>query len=180
MNSSHRTCNILLLGSRRVGKTRLRKIFTGEQTFANCRRTLNLEVSNIFVHGKNVNVYEATTTFHYNPESNYDTMHAFMIVFDLSNEKSFRDVSKWANSIRKHPENKQKPIIIVGAQWWNKQDVSWEDVQDLSEIYGIEAVKVSSNKAVYKVFYDLIRRVDGRISKKRKQSLLNILLGCFY
>ena len=79
----------------------------------------------------------------------YRMSNCVMVVFDLTDRKSFENVSSWINRSKSYDIDNSKPHILVG----NKSDiaeniVSKSEIKNICEKYDIEYIEVSAYKGI--------------------------------
>ena len=123
------TYSICVLGDRRVGKTTVVKTLTRDNTS-------HTSPLNVFVSGYE-NRYFEWWDFSGNPKymdlrrSFYKFFHGYVLVFDMSNRNSFKNLKKWEKEIRPFVNESSAPILLVGT----KQDKGTSE--KLNRVYTI-------------------------------------------
>lgn len=126
-----RRVKILLLGDSSVGKSSLIHRITDNTFKQSLVSTVGVDykVRKLQINGENVQVQLWDTAgsekFHKITQSYYRGVHGIMLVFDVSNRKSFKHVSYWLSNISKHA-NEHVQVQLVG----NKVDLRPEDKKD--------------------------------------------------
>ena len=133
--------SVILLGDSNSGKTSIINKFI-DSTFSNktkCTIDIGLKVKNLIIN-KNLyvklNIYDTAGQEKYRAliKSYYNKANGIILVFDLSNEKSFNNLSIWMKEINDNAGNVE--IILVG----NKSDL------DKREVTKIKAENYSKEK----------------------------------
>ena len=85
-----------------------------------------------------------------------------MIVFDLTDEQSFRNVSKWLDQIKKHGDP-SGPMVLVGnkADLTSKRVIDSQLGKELAKNLGIEYIETSakSSQGVEQAFDKMLQAV---------------------
>lgn len=79
--------------------------------------------------------------------SYYRGAHGAFVVFDVTNELSFRNVEKWIDEIRRYtPSHQTGPIVVIGNKVDSelKRCVSREDAQVLTQRLGVKYFETSA------------------------------------
>lgn len=201
------TYKILVLGDTTVGKSSLLKCLTGKEFEGKTRPTVGLDFvrRTIEVDGAivNLNVWDTAgqQRFHSVTTKHYKGVQGIVLVYDITDRKSFTHLSFWVDSVNKGISNSKNqydavPMMLVG----NKTDL--EEERTITEEEGKKfAVKsmafdfietsAKMNQNVFMVFKRLAQFVtetfDPKVMKsyhpymlrppeimqeKRKQSLL--------
>lgn len=127
---------VILVGDSGVGKTNLLKRYTRDEFDANNRATIGVDFSAMEYDfkGKTVKVQFWDTAgqekYRAIAESYYRSAHGALVVFDLTQKRSFEGLSNWKEELAK-TGNAKLSAVIVG----NKMDLqnSREVSQDEAE-----------------------------------------------
>mmetsp|Transcript_26010 Transcript_26010/g.43853 ORF Transcript_26010/g.43853 Transcript_26010/m.43853 type:complete len:481 (-) Transcript_26010:196-1638(-) len=126
-----RRVKILLLGDSSVGKSSLIHRITDNTFKHSLVATVGVDykVRKLHINNENVQVQLWDTAgsekFHKITQSYYRGVHGIMLVYDVSNRKSFRHVSYWLSNISKYA-NENVQVQLVG----NKVDLRLETKKD--------------------------------------------------
>jgi small GTP-binding protein len=85
--------------------------------------------------------------------SYYRNCHVIIIVFDLTDKRSFRSANLWHREAEHHvPDSRKVKIVIVGnkADLKNKREISTQDAQDFADSIGADYIETSA-KDSYKI-----------------------------
>lgn len=102
----------------------------------------------------------------------YRDAFGFLLIFDITNEKSFLDVQDWIEQLKIHAYCEDPEIILVG----NKKDsdylrvVSASRAQHLAEKYGIPYIETSA--ATGENVANSIEMLLDRVMKRMETSVL--------
>ena len=105
----------------------------------------------------------------------------YVLVFDLSNEKSFNNIEGWINDVTQNCYNSDIiTFILVG----NKSDllkrqVSHSQAKELADKYGIEYIETSAkkNNNIKKVYRTLIKNIYDKVKSgeiELEDNIINI------
>lgn len=104
----------------------------------------------------------------------YKSTEGFILVFDISDKKSFENIKFWLNDVNEHT-NFFIPKILVGTKkdLVSKRQVSYEEAKEFADSQNIEYCEVSSktsdNDTINKVFKKIIKEVRYYNSYKEKE-----------
>ena len=113
--------------------------------------------------------------------SYYKNCMGYVLVFDLSNEKSFNNIEGWINDVTQNCYNSDIiTFILVG----NKSDllkrqVSHSQAKELADKYGIEYIETSAkkNNNIKKVYRTLIKYIYDKVKSgeiELEDNIINI------
>lgn len=140
----------ILIGDGGVGKTSLKRSFFGFEFIDNMEMTIGAEAS-IKRLGKNIlQIWDlgGQRGFQASFEDFFIETDSAIVVFDITNPKSFDNVSRWIEmiTIQKH---EMIPTVIVG----NKSDLRGKNTDEVSYERAMEYSKYLSNNSIYEIPY---------------------------
>jgi len=175
-------CKIVLIGDQQVGKTNILSRFNGGDFNPYTKMTIGVDIGtqlfNIKHDGGEVKIkvqlwdtvgqekYKSMTSTYYRG------MAGSILVYDISYELSFNNLSKWIEDIRRYEPN--AIIIIVG----NKIDlnycreISYDEGKIFCSKYGCSFVEMSAkdDKNIDKIIKLLLEEIFASQNKENKQS----------
>ena len=171
---------ILLLGDSSVGKTCFLKRYT-DNTFQDAYlSTIGFDFKFKFVtleNGKTVKVQLWDTAgqerFRTIAKSYYKGAHGIILIYDVTNRKTFDNIRKWLNQIKDEASNKISIILVA-----NKIDcedeirtVTKEEGEELAKSAGLPIFEASAKDSinVNESFQFLIERIDENITNINEQ-----------
>ena len=171
---------ILLLGDSSVGKTCFLKRYT-DNTFQDAYlSTIGFDFKFKFVtleSGKTVKVQLWDTAgqerFRTIAKSYYKGTHGIILIYDVTNRKTFENIRKWLNQIKDEASNKISIILVA-----NKIDcedeirqVTKEEGEVLAKSAGLPIFEASAKDSinVNESFQFLIERIDENITNINEQ-----------
>lgn len=128
---------LVLIGWQSVGKTSIRNVFCGDGFDQSYLMTLGSDFSVKKIGNTALQIWDlAGQAAFSNIRSNYyKGIHGGIVVFDLTDEETLHNISKWIDEMIKHNNGKLVPTIIVG----NKADLIYEDekeeLQDIIDLH---------------------------------------------
>ena len=168
-----RCLKVLLLGDTSVGKTCLLKRYT-EDTFQDAYlSTIGFDYKFKIVtlkSGKEVKVQIWDTAgqerFRTIAKSYYRGAHGIILVFDVTNQKTFDNIKMWVNQIKEEASSKVCVILIANKIDSEERVVSKEDAAALAKNYELKLYEASAkeNINVTEAFQDLIENINTNYS----------------
>ena len=166
--------NIITLGNSSVGKTSLIQRYVDEifeDTFATIG--FNTKFKNkILSNGEKLKVffYDTSGQEKYNSLSfNYiKNCHGILLMYDISNKKSFIKIKDWLNNIFEH-KDKDFPILLLGnkCDLEEKREVTKEEGDQLAKELKLNFYETSNkdNINIEKAITELIEMIYKRLGK---------------
>lgn len=108
------TYNICVIGDRRVGKTTVVKTVSKDKVSE--QSPMNIFVSPYRHHFLEWWDFSGNPKYTDLRHSFYKFFHGYVLVFDLSNRNSFKNLKKWEKDIRPFTNAVDVPILIVGTK----------------------------------------------------------------
>lgn len=102
-----------------------------------------------------------------------------MLVYDVTNEKSFENIKNWIRNIEENASaDVEKMLLGNKCELTEKRQVSKERGEQLAVEYGIKFMETSAKSSinVEEAFYTLARDIKAKMEKK----LVNIFFQCYY
>ncbi|KAG2470377.1 RAB8B protein, partial [Polypterus senegalus] len=105
-----------------------------------------------------------------------------MLVYDITNEKSFENIKNWIRNIEEHASSDVERMILGNKCDMNeKRQVSKERGEKLAIDYGIKFLETSAKSSinVEEAFFTLARDIMARLNRKmRNENLLSLPSVC--
>jgi len=176
-----------VIGNSGVGKTSLLKRFANDEFGSWVTTKIDFEHKTIAVGEDTVKIQIWDTAgqerFRTLTRAMYRNMHAFIVVYDISDRQSFNNVSGWIMDAQKHttfPDTVQ--IIVVG----NKSDlithrkVLLSEGQNISQQHGLSFFETSAkeNINVNEAFEKVVHEVAVTLYSEQQQELDTVKLDC--
>ena len=180
---------LMLLGDSTVGKTSILKRYSKNQFNPNYISSIGVdfETKYIKVGKKTINLQIWDTAgqerFKVIAKNYYNKSDGFIIVYDITNKKSFDSVSNWVDQIKESATNDNKNIILGNkCDLENERKVSKIEGDNLAKTHKGKFFEVSAQngKNIDKSFLSIIQNIlqddnlsssSGRGSKLDKQTL---------
>lgn len=140
----------VLLGDSRVGKTSIKRSYLGLDFIDNYEMTLGVEISTKTM-GKNVlQIWDLAGQRGFNAlfSDHFANAEAAVVVFDITNPKSFENLSRWIEMITIQ-KKELLPTIIVG----NKSDLRGRSNIEVSHQTAMDYAQYLSNNSIYEIPY---------------------------
>ncbi len=161
-----RIINCMLLGHSGTGKTSYLNILNGK-SILDLLSTIGLVIStfNCMVKGEEI-IFRINDTagqerFSFIPKNYYRNSHAFLLFFDVTNEKSFNSISDWIENIVNCSGNinEQNALFLVANKIdeTEKRRVKKNEAKELAKKYNAKYFEISCLKKIniYELLYEI-------------------------
>lgn len=101
-----------------------------------------------------------------------------MLVYDITNEKSFENIKNWIRNIEENASaDVEKMLLGNKCEMEEKRQVSRERGEQLAVEYNIKFIETSAKESinVEEAFFTLARDIKAKMEKK----LVRVLFGCY-
>jgi small GTP-binding protein len=170
---------LLLLGDQAVGKSSLILRYADNEFNLNIMGTagVDLKRKNVTINQENVkvNIYDTAghERFKQISKSQFKGSDGIIIIYDVTDKKSFDNVSIWMNHIKENSESGVE-IMLVGNKIdrTSERQVLTDDGQALSQKYGVNFMETSAKTGdnVESTFMKLIQIIYNKHSTSAKQN----------
>ncbi|CAL8138623.1 unnamed protein product [Orchesella dallaii] len=166
---------LLLIGDSGVGKTCVLFRFSEDAFNSTFISTIGIDfkIRTIELDGKKIKLQIWDTAgqerFRTITTAYYRGAMGIMLVYDITNEKSFENIKNWIRNIEEHAApDVQKMILGNKCDMNDKRVVSKERGEQLALEYGIRFMETSAKNShnVEEAFYILSRDIKAHIDKK--------------
>ena len=165
---------ILLLGDSSVGKTCFLKRYT-DNTFQDAYlSTIGFDFKFKFItldNGKTVKVQLWDTAgqerFRTIAKSYYKGAHGIVLIYDVTNRKTFDNIRKWLNQINNEASNKISIILVANKIDCEERQVSTEEGESLAKANNLPIFEASAKESinVEESFKFLIEKINEHIEE---------------
>ncbi len=176
------TIKLLLLGDQAVGKSSLMMRYTDDEFNFNIMGTagVDLKRKTLVINGENikVNIYDTAghERFRLIAKSQYKGSKGIVIIYDITDKKSFENITYWMNHIKENSDSAVE-IMLVG----NKIDLSseravqFEEGQALAEKNSVSFTETSAKTGenVEAAFFKLVQNIYNHESAAGRQETVN-------
>ena len=187
-NIGMKSINLIFIGDSSVGKTclflRLNKNFFKESFLS----TIGVDrVGKTFKYKEEIYQVSITDTagqdrYRTLPGKYYINADGIFLLFDLTNQESFNDVSVWMTEVKNHignpTENKKGPIIYLIGNKLDKPDrvVSREEAENKAGLYGIKYFEISCklNINIQEIYSRMVFECSKNITNKTSQATFQV------
>ena len=168
---------IIIIGDTCVGKSNILSRYVKDEFREDSKSTVGVELGTKFVKiketGAKVQIWDTAGQERYRSitSSYYKGSHGCLIVYDITNEKTFENVEKWLEQAKKEAGN-DVSVILVG----NKCDL--EDARKITKEQGEEKAKTLnvpffetsalSRVNVNEIFMELLNNIYERTGGKNE------------
>ena len=173
---------ILLLGDSGVGKTCLLRRYQENNYKNDFISTMGIDYKTHYlkVDGKRVKCQIWDTAgqerFHVITRAFYKGAHGIVLVYDISDRKTFTNIEYWMNNISKHAnQNVQKLFVGNKADLIKKRQTDESEAREVSEKHGTKYFETSAKTGinVEEAFYEIARQIvqsDGGKAVRNKEA----------
>ncbi|MCQ2820970.1 MAG: GTP-binding protein, partial [archaeon] len=177
---------ILLLGNCAVGKTNILLRFTDNKFNPEYELTigLNYRVKKMKIRDEEISVQIWDTSgeekFKSLAKNFYRGSHGALLVYDITDEKSFKEVSNWAESLKDNAD-KNAAIVIIGnkVDLEEQRKIKKEQGENLAKEFGADFFETSAKEniglneafqSISEKIYDSI--IEGNIKMEEKGKVI--------
>lgn len=166
---------LLLIGDSGVGKTCILYRFSDDAFNTTFISTIGIDfkIKTIDLGGKKIKLQIWDTAgqerFHTITTSYYRGAMGIMLVYDITNPKSFDNIAKWLRNIDEHAnEDVEKMILGNKCDMSDKRMISRERGESIAKEHGVRFLETSakSNINIDKAFYTLAEAILEKIPSK--------------
>jgi len=166
---------LLLIGDSGVGKTCILFRFSDDAFTSTFISTIGIDfkIKTVDLRGKKIKLQIWDTAgqerFHTITTSYYRGAMGIMLVYDITNEKSFENIVKWLRNIDEHAnEDVERMILGNKCDMTDKRVVSKERGENIAREYGIRFMETSAkaNINIEKAFCELAEAILDQTSGK--------------
>uniref|UniRef100_A0A1A8EEP7 Ras-related protein SEC4 n=4 Tax=Nothobranchius TaxID=28779 RepID=A0A1A8EEP7_NOTKA len=166
---------IIIIGSRGVGKTSLMERYTDDTFCEACKSTVGVDfkIKTVELREKKIRLQIWDTAgqerFRTITTAYYRGAMGIMLVYDITNEKSFENIKNWIRNIEEHASSDVEKMVLGNKCDINdKRQVSKERGEKLGLEYGIKFMETSakSNINVENAFLTLARDIKTKMDTK--------------
>jgi len=166
---------VVLIGDSGVGKSNLLSRYTRNEFNLESKSTIGVEFAtrSIKIDGKQVKAQIWDTAgqerFRTITTAYYRGAMGILLVYDITNEKSFDNIKTWIQNIKQHAsEDVEKMILGNKCDMEDKRHISTEQGQRLAAEHGVEFMETSakSNINVEEAFVMIARKIKAKMDTK--------------
>ena len=173
---------ILLLGDSSVGKTCFLKRYI-DDTFQDVYlSTIGFDYKYKCItlkEGKNIKLQIWDTAgqerFRTIAKSYYKGAHGIILIYDVTDQKSFDSIKKWLEQIKEEAPNKVSVLLVANKIDIEKRIITKEDGENIAKSYDLDIYESSAkdNINVSEAFEDLAEKINAKykIMKERGKKL---------
>jgi len=166
---------LLLIGDSGVGKTCVLFRFSEDAFNATFISTIGIDfkIRTIDLDGKKIKLQIWDTAgqerFRTITTAYYRGAMGIMLVYDITNDKSFDNIKNWIRNIEEHASQDVEKMILGNKCDMNeRREVTKERGEELAIEYGIKFMETSAKASinVEEAFYTLARDIKAKMEKK--------------
>jgi Ras-related protein Rab-8A len=172
---------LLLLGEQAVGKSSLLMRYTDNEFHLNIMGTggMDLKRKKIIIDNEDVKVMIYDTAGHERfrsiAKTQYKGSQGVILIYDVTEKKSFDRVSHWVDSIKENSDTQNVEILLVG----NKIDmvkervVAFAEGNELAKNFGINFMETSAKTGenVESAFFTIIKKIYDKEKVKEPATI---------
>lgn len=181
---------MLIIGNQAVGKSSLLMRYIDEKFSLSMMGTAGVDMKKKVIESNNQKInflfYDSAghDRFRHLTKQHYQGSKGIILVYDVTDRKTFDNVDGWINSIKENADSNAEMIIIGNKIDLTDRTVSSEDAKELNNKYGIEVFEASakSGENVKEAFMKLIDNIlkndklNQEIIQKEKPKEENVSL----
>uniref|UniRef100_A0A914UXW1 Ras-related protein Rab-1 n=1 Tax=Plectus sambesii TaxID=2011161 RepID=A0A914UXW1_9BILA len=169
------TIKVLMVGDSNVGKTATMRQFCDKLFVSSTMLTLGIDfkIKTIELKGKKIKLQIWDTAgqerFHTITTSYYRGAMGIMLVYDITNAKSFDNIAKWLRNIDEHAsEDVEKMLLGNKCDMADRRMVSKERGEQIAKDHNIRFLETSAKANIHidKAFYDLAEAILDKMPSK--------------
>ncbi|XP_031565736.1 ras-related protein Rab-8A-like [Actinia tenebrosa] len=170
---------LLLIGDSGVGKTCVLFRFSEDAFNSTFISTIGIDfkIRTIELDGKKIKLQIWDTAgqerFRTITTAYYRGAMGIMLVYDITNDKSFENIKNWIRNIEEHAsQDVEKMVLGNKCDMDDRRQVSKERGEQLAVEYGIKFMETSAKSSinVEEAFFTLARDIKVKMDKKLEQS----------
>ena len=174
---------ILLIGNSGVGKSSLLLRFSDDTFTGNFMPTIGVDfkIRTLEVDGKTIKLQIWDTAgqerFKTITSSYYKGAHGIIVVYDVTDKESFKNIDTWMNEIEKHASDNVSRILCGNkSDLDDSRTVTTDEGKELADTYNIRFIESSAkdNSNVEEAFTLMTKEIKSRVvhteSKKPTQT----------
>jgi len=167
---------LMLIGDSGVGKSSLLLRFSDDTFDVSGTPTIGIDfkLRTIDVDGKKVKLQLLDTAgqerFRTITTAHYRNAMGILLVYDITNEASFENITEWLSNIEKHTSGNVDRVLIGNkTDMEEKREVPRERGQALAKDLGMEFFETSAkgNERVEEAFYALTRQIKKKMEAQQ-------------
>ncbi|ADV21151.1 GTP-binding protein ypt2 [Cryptococcus gattii Ru294] len=177
---------LLLIGDSGVGKSCLLLRFCEDSWTPSFITTIGIDfkIRTIELDGKRIKLQIWDTAgqerFRTITTAYYRGAMGILLVYDVTDEKSFNNIRTWLSNIEQHASPGVNKILIGNkCDWEEKRSVTIEQGRALADEFGLRFLETSAkaNEGVEEAFFTLARDIKTRLIDSQPQEAAPVQLG---
>lgn len=172
---------ILLIGNSGVGKSSLLLRFADDTFTDNFMPTIGVDfkIRTLEVDGKTIKLQIWDTAgqerFKTITSSYYKGAHGIIVVYDVTDKESFKNIDTWMNEVEKHASDNVSRILVGNkSDLADSRQVSTDEGKELADQYNIRFMETSAKESanVEEAFTLMTKEIKSRVvhTEARKPS----------
>ena len=168
---------LLIVGSLGTGKTAITERFTTNRYNNVYNSTIGVDFSSVLTTVNNtdrikIHLWDTAGNKAFGPiiNSYYRDVAGFVIVFDVTNRKSYESINYWYNQIQENSDGEYIPILLIGNKCDKKSKrlVSFEEATMVAKTLNMEYFETSAKDDIniYESFLSIIKKIYESMDKE--------------
>ena len=163
---------ILLIGNSGVGKSSLLLRFADDTFTDNFMPTIGVDfkIRTLEVDGKTIKLQIWDTAgqerFKTITSSYYKGAHGIIVVYDITDKESFKNIDTWMNEVEKHASDNVSRILVGNkSDMEESRQVSTDEGKELADQYNIRFMETSAKESanVEEAFTLMTKEIKSRV-----------------
>ena len=177
-NPQDKQYKLLLIGEQAVGKSSLLNRYVDNVFEINIMGTAGLDLKKkiIEIKGKKVKIYifdsAGQERFRSIAKNQFSKADGILVIYDVTDRKSFEGVNMWINSIKKELEGGTECLLIGNKiDLVSSRVISLKEGEDLAKVYNIPFIETSAKESVNvkDAFMKVINSLYEKDNEKKKK-----------
>ena len=163
---------VLLIGNSGVGKSSLLLRFSDDTFTGNFMPTIGVDfkIRTLEVDGKTIKLQIWDTAgqerFKTITSSYYKGAHGIIVVYDVTDKESYKNIDTWMNEVEKHASDNVSRILVGNkSDLEDSRQVSTDEGKELADTYNIRFVETSAKESanVEEAFTLMTKEIKSRV-----------------
>ena len=178
MNNFEESYKLILIGDEGVGKTSLLNKFMGIST-TNIKHTVGIDYDSKIIDNDGTYVKldiwdtSGNVKFRNVITSYFNNKDAIILLFDLTNLRSYQNIKHWITLIYKYVDDPHIYIIGTKSDLFAIRVITNEMIDSIKEKYYYLETTITTSSSVNSAFYKIISQIINKQTKIKKKSNLN-------
>ena len=173
-NNIYYSLKFIIIGDALVGKTNIINVFKNGEFYNEYKLSIGMDFlsCNVKIYDKifQLNLWDTAGSESYRSitKGYYNNSTCAIVVYDISEKKSFDSVRGWINECKNYTNDKIHLVLVGNKQDLNeRREVSYIEGKALADEYGMVFFESSALTGynINEIFYDSCRQINEKIEK---------------